>query len=314
MTIKVLGTESLGVRGLSCFVKTKDRAILIDPGIALGYFRYKLLPHPFQVAVGERIRREVIKKWSMATDIIISHFHGDHTPLMDANPYQLNIKKLIGLNKTAKIFIKDFSCLTPLERDRTRAFSSVLGMNLIHAEGTKKGPITFSKAMLHGEKNNVTVMMTKIQEGNDVFVHTSDIQLLDNRAILQILTWRPNIVLASGPPLYLFQITKRQREEAWYNSVQLAKNVGTLILDHHLLRCDEGIFWLRHLAAKTKKRVMCAADFMKKPRMFLEAYRPQLYKIMPVDKEWHQNYIEGKIRTDFYWNLAKKFHFDRLFH
>ena len=47
MHIEIIGAESLGVRGLCCFVKTRDRNILIDPGIALGYVRHKLLPHTF---------------------------------------------------------------------------------------------------------------------------------------------------------------------------------------------------------------------------------------------------------------------------
>ena len=75
MTIEILGTESLGVRGLSCFIKTKNRKILIDPGISLGYIRHKLLPHPLQIAVDEKIQKKIIKRWRESTDIVISHFH-----------------------------------------------------------------------------------------------------------------------------------------------------------------------------------------------------------------------------------------------
>ena len=46
MHIRILGAESLGVRGLSCVVKVEERKIVIDPGLALGYYRYGLLPHP----------------------------------------------------------------------------------------------------------------------------------------------------------------------------------------------------------------------------------------------------------------------------
>lgn len=56
MHIDILGAESLGVRGLCCVVEAKGRKIVIDPGLALGYQREGLLPHPAQVAVGERIR------------------------------------------------------------------------------------------------------------------------------------------------------------------------------------------------------------------------------------------------------------------
>ena len=51
VNIEIIGAESLGVRGLCCFVETEDRNILIDPGVALGYLRHKLLPHPVQIAI-----------------------------------------------------------------------------------------------------------------------------------------------------------------------------------------------------------------------------------------------------------------------
>jgi len=40
MDIEIIGTESLGVRGLCCSVRTGSKRILFDPGIALGFHRY----------------------------------------------------------------------------------------------------------------------------------------------------------------------------------------------------------------------------------------------------------------------------------
>jgi len=97
MQIEILGTESLGVRGLSCVVTTKDRKIVIDPGIALGYSRYGLLPHPLQVAVGETVRKNILKALADATDVVFSHLHGDHVPLVDANPYQMPAGKVAAV-------------------------------------------------------------------------------------------------------------------------------------------------------------------------------------------------------------------------
>jgi hypothetical protein len=86
MRIEIIGTESLGIRGLCCEVETKERKILIDPGIALGYNTYGLLSHPFQVAVGA------------------SHYRGDHIPLVDANPYQLKAAKIRTLRQDIRIW------------------------------------------------------------------------------------------------------------------------------------------------------------------------------------------------------------------
>jgi predicted metallo-beta-lactamase superfamily hydrolase len=184
MEIEIIGTESLGVRGLCCFVKTKDRRILIDPGIALGYTRYGLLPHPFQVAVDERIQKKIVKRWSEATDIVISHFHGDHVPLADANPYQLNMAKIIGLNPEVRIWTKSSCHLSSVEKQRAVSLSFLLEHNLIEAEGQKQGPMTFSMPVPHGDEKDrsVAVMMTKIEE-DGVFVHASDIQLLNHAAV-----------------------------------------------------------------------------------------------------------------------------------
>lgn len=307
MTIEILGAESLGVRSLCCFVKTKNRKILIDPGIALGYVRYGLLPHPFQVAVDERIQRKIIKAWSKATDIVISHFHGDHVPLANANPYQLNIERLISLNKNFRVWTKNLNRLSKLEKERARLFSQILNVKLIPAEGKKTGEITFSKAVSHGPINShfETVMMTKIEEGNEVFLHASDIQLLNKEAVLKILSFEPKIALVGGPPLYR-RLPEHKLKEAWENGLRLSQDIDILILDHHLLRSKKGLLWLRKLNSQTKNKVLSVADFMKRKPLLLEAWRRELYKKMPVPKKWHEKYAKGEAKTDPYWQKGKK--------
>ena len=308
MNIEILGAESLGVRSLCCFVKTGDRRILIDPGVALGYMRYGLLPHPVQVAIDEIVQKKIIERWSQATDIVISHFHGDHIPLIDANPYQLSLGRIIGLNQSVRILTKNLSNLSAIEKKRVESLPQDLKNKLIPAEEKREGPMTFSKAVPHGKSkdNSETVMMTKLEEGKEVFVHASDIQLLNDEAVSQILSWAPNIVLVGGPPLYLSKLSKNQIKRAWINAKKLACKIDILILDHHLMRSYEGLRWLKHLSLETGKKVICAADFMKRPRMLLEAKRKQLYKDIPVPEGWHEDYAKGKASTNPYWNLAKK--------
>jgi len=300
MHIEIIGTESLGVRGLSCKIETKDRKILIDPGIALGYNRHGLLPHPFQVAVGKVIRSKIISALRDATDIVISHYHGDHIPLVDANPYQLKAEKITNLQRDIRFWAKGLAGLSQNMKGRAQSLSVVLNKDLPNAEGKSDGPMAFSGAVPHGEANNRLgqVMMTKIKDGGQVFVHASDIQLLDRKAILQILDWHPDIVLASGPSLYLPRLSNEQRKIAWQNAVSLSQGVDILILDHHIMRSEEGAVWLKRLSSETGKTVFCAADFMKKPRLLLEAWRSQLYKDTPVPKNWHRDYARGKVDVD----------------
>jgi uncharacterized protein len=70
------------------------RRIVIDPGVALGYMRYGLSPHPEQIAVGRRIWKRTLNALEDATDMVFSHFHSDRVPLVDANPYQLSVRSL----------------------------------------------------------------------------------------------------------------------------------------------------------------------------------------------------------------------------
>jgi hypothetical protein len=311
MKIKILGTESLGVRGLSCVVITKNRKIVIDPGIALGYNRHGLLPHPFQVAVGERIRQKIIKELRDATDVVFSHYHGDHIPLPDANPYQLSAKKVVYLLQKPHLWCKGPDGLSYNMIQRSRELSHILGRTLPNVEGQTDGVMSFSLPMPHGELNNGlgTVMMTRIKDGDGVFVHASDIQLLNKEAILQILRWQPDIVLVSGPPLYLPYLSSKKREEAWHNAICLSQGVDTLILDHHLLRFERGSRWLDKLSSRTRHKVICAADFMRQPRRLLEAWRRRLYKELPVPDGWHEKYAHGKVNTLSYrkwrnWDLS----------
>ena len=308
MNIEIIGTETLGVRGLSCFVKVNDMKILIDPGIALGYNRHGYLPHPLQVAVGERTRERIINRWREATDIVISHFDGDHVPLEDANPYQLDIYRLIEINSKARIWIKKKTNLTNLEKRRFEALARILNTNIIiEGEGKSYGSIRFSWAVPHGREGSIKkVMMTRIEDNDHIFVHASDIQLLNREAVKKILSWEPDIVFADGPPIYR-KLPDRQLKIAWRNALILAENIETLILDHHLMRCMEGIRWIEKLSLNTGNRVLCAADFMKRPRIMLEALREKLYRDMPVPIYWHRKYAEKKTTTEYYWKLGRHY-------
>ena len=289
MNLEIIGVESLGVRGFCCLVETRNRKILIDPGIALGYVRHKLLPHPVQIAQGEIVQKRIIDAWSESTDIVLSHFHGDHVPLADANPYQLDISRLNGLNTGVKISTKDPSHFSPIEENRATSLSTILHVALITAEGNNDGPMTFSLAVPHGdpEESSETVMMTRIEE-DEVFVHAPDIQLLDDETISEIIYWKPDIVLAGGPPIYLSRLSVGQMKRAWNNAKRLCQAIDRVILDHHLMRSHDGSEWLKRLSSETGKKVMCAADFMNKPRLLLEADRVRSYERMPVPDGWHE--------------------------
>jgi len=299
MKIKILGAESLGVRSLCVFVTTNNRRILIDPGIALGYRRFGVLPHPFQIAIGNNIRKNIISILkSGVTDIVFSHYHGDHIPLPDANPYQLDAYQVSQYFKKPQLWCKSSENISNHMLIRRKELMKILQRDFPNSEGETDGNLSFSPSVSHGRMKKNHVMMTRIEEGDIIFVHASDIQLLDNKAISQIIKWKPTIVLASGPPFYLKQYqTKDIYDKAWKNALKLAEKSSTLILDHHLCREKDGLNFISKLSGKTGKKIICAAQFMEKKPMLLEAYRQELYNELPVDPKWHDNYSKGKSTT-----------------
>jgi len=303
MQIEVIGAESLGVRGLCCVVKTRGRKIVIDPGVALGFRRHGLMPHPVQVLASERTKGLIIKALQDATDIVISHYHGDHIPLVDANPYQLSVERVVALCQSPRFWSKGMQDLSDNQTHRAKALSSSLGRVLPLAEGTNNGPLTFSSPVPHGDLGGRggSVMMTRIEDDGQTFVHASDIQMLNDPSIEQIISWQPNIVLASGPPVYLPSLTLQEQGAALRRTLRLAKKVDTLILDHHLMRSIRGEQWLDHVSSLTGNRVVCAADFMGLRRNLLEAERTLWYKRLPVPKGWHEAYTRGEINVASDW-------------
>jgi hypothetical protein len=297
MSLEIIGAESMGVRSLCCSVRLANRRIVIDPGISLGYIRQGFLPHPLQIAVGCKVREKILRVLDNATDVVFSHFHGDHVPLMGANPYQLSIKALPSHFYKLRCWSKSGDDLSANMGKRFTDLADLLGSNMQIAEGRSEGPLSFSQAVPHGapESNMGTLMMTRINMGRHVFVHASDIQLLDDPTVDQVIAWRPDIVLAAGPPLYLDWFTKAERERAWDNAVRLAQNIDVVILDHHLMRSEEGLFWLDKLSATVGKKIYCAADFMGQTKQLLEAQRVRLYQEMPVPEKWHDDYAKGRV-------------------
>lgn len=295
MEIEIFGCESFGARSLACVVKTDERIILIDPGVALARLRSGLLPHPREVAAAFRIREKVLSAFGQATDVVISHFHGDHMPMRAEDPYQLPMEALPSLDGI-NFWCKGPEKISGLSSKRRRELSDFLGFPLPASEGRKSDNMEFSAPVPHGARGKGfgTVMMTRICEGDEVFVHASDIQLLDREAVLKVLAWEPTIVFASGPPLYLSHRVPEAGKEALENALLLAGNVDTLILDHHLLRSFEGYNWLKELAEKVETQVLCAAEFMGKAPELLEAQRKKLYEKTPVPSGWHEAYAEGK--------------------
>jgi predicted metallo-beta-lactamase superfamily hydrolase len=295
MDIAILGCESMGARSLAVGVRTDERCIVIDPGVALGMLRAGQKPHPVEIAAAEATRTRIVDALTRATDVVVTHYHGDHIPLADHSPYQLSCAALPDL-AGVRLWCKGPEGISRTSLARRRDLERCLDRPPGNAEGRGDAQIRCSHGVLHGSPSSHLgqVMMVRITEGNETFVYASDMQLLDDAAVATIYGWAPDTLLVSGPPLYLRDLSMADRKSAWLNALFLAGVVPTLVVDHHLMRSATGLAWLEHLAARTGNRVCCGAAFMGGEPRLHEADRKALYAAMPVPEGWHDAYARGE--------------------
>jgi predicted metallo-beta-lactamase superfamily hydrolase len=117
---------------------------VIDPGIALGWNRYGYLPHPFQIFVGRQVREKIIGALAGTTDIVFSHFDGDHVPLAAPNPYQLRTNTTKKDLLQSRIWAKRAEPSSRLENRRRVGIEDSLKRELLAAEGGSDGAVQFS--------------------------------------------------------------------------------------------------------------------------------------------------------------------------
>jgi predicted metallo-beta-lactamase superfamily hydrolase len=304
--LTILGTESLGVRGLCCSVETAGRRIVIDPGIALGYRRKGLLPHPVQIAVGSIIRERIVSEVARATHVVFSHYHGDHIPLENPNPFQLSLKDNLAVFRSPRIFAKKSSMENEKMKARADQLVYYLGGDMFVEPGFDDGIISFPCILPHGEDASPlgNVMLTRVRMGQEVFLHASDIQLLSTRSVLAILEISPDTLFVSGPPLYLGRLRPELVRKAWKNATLLAENIRTVIIDHHLFRSEEGLVWLENLNEHARGKVWSGAGYMGLTPHLLESMRSVLYRDITVPENWHAGFFKGMESTEQYLSLA----------
>ncbi len=309
--VEVLGTESLGVRGLSSCIKDKDEYVLIDPGVALGFTRWHLHPHPVQAIAGDLVRSKIKRCWKEAKYIILTHMHGDHVPLYNANPFQLNLYDL-EINVSAKILAPSDKFLNTREKVRLSKIKEIYKNNVlvIKEKECTLGPIKVLGPFPHGlSKSYVNIVAVDL--GVKV-AHLSDTGLLVDEVPIALKSVRPEIVITDGPPLYRYlnneSLVKLLLERAERNLSLLAKGADKIIIDHHVNRCDKGYEWLMKIKDEYSA-VTSAAEYLGLKPLLLEAWRRTLYKYFPVPNDWFKEGYQYYLRRymEVYKNIRNKF-------
>lgn len=282
MKIIPLAADSLGARSMATLVETPDVTVLLDPSVRLGPFRYDLRPHPTEKARQKELWQIIRAASKKANVLTVSHYHYDHH-----NPEVPSIFR----GKIA--FLKDGKFnINRSQRQRAGQFVRVLKKypkDIQVADGNQMDfggtELLFSPALPHGYSNELGyVVMTRVAQGDEVFVHTSDVQGPPLKEHLSFLIdAQPTVLYVDGPMTHMpdhYPEEHTRRSLSHLQRILRTTNVRTLILDHHILRDRD---WRTRMdpvfraGEEHDVAVLTAAEFAGKAVDQLEANRDRLY-------------------------------------
>jgi len=315
-----LAAESFGVRSMCTLVETPDVAVLLDAGVSLCPYRFRLPPHPTEFKTIAKLRRCIAEAADKAEVVTISHYHFDHhTPSYEdwlvnwteANETARQIyqgKKVLMKNPREKI--------NASQRQRAWLFQKTGGKHakaLETADGKafafgKETVLRFSDAVFHGPEDSMLgwVIMTLVECQGERFMFAPDVQgPMSTRTLELIKAAKPQVIMLGGPPFYLggFKVSEAQLQLGLKNLTAVVEAVPLTILEHHTLR-DE--MWQQKTkqvyakAAEVGHKVVTAAEFAGCENIFLESKRKMLYVENPPSKEfekWMQAGLTEKSST-----------------
>lgn len=288
--IKFIGFDSMGTRGMATIVDTGSYKIFIDPGVSYAPRRYGLPPHEIEL---KRFNKHLDMIYDEIVDsniIIISHYHRDHYLYRNGEEEYYRGKIVYLKHPTENI---NYS-----QRVRAYVLLNKMGIkNVVKelkiADGQsynidKRLNILFSEPVPHGEDGTPLgyVIMTLIDVDGFRVVHASDVQgPICRRALDRIISWKPSILIISGPPTYFegYRIKSKVINNAMENLLEIMKieELDTIILDHHLLRDLDFRKRLSRVYVEALvygKNILTAAEYMGMEIDQLEAKRKELWR------------------------------------
>ena len=305
----------MGVRSLCTQIITPDVNILLDPSAALA-FRYGLEPHPKEYEVLLKSLESIFVA-SRAADIIsISHYHYDHVRPGFTN-FHYNMSSLEELQRIfdgKKVYAKDYrENINPSQRRRGFFFlkdvKDVVD-EIIWSDNTEvtigDTRLVFSPPFPHGPINSRLgfVVSTMIEYNNQRVVFAPDVQgPVADDTLAYLLNIKPELIIVGGPPLYIKRFSDADRVLAKESLTKLAKYTPKTVVDHHLMRSEDWIPWLksiRELSSSINHEVLTMAELSGQENCCLEARRPQVYREFPPSEKflnWANSTDEFKMKN-----------------
>lgn len=308
-----LAAESFGVRSMCTMVETPDLTLLLDAGVSLCPYRFRLPPHPIEFETINKLRKSIAEAADKAEVVTISHYHFDHhTP-----SYEDWLVNWTEANETARQIYQDKKVLMKKPRDKINAsqrqrawlFQKTGGKyakTLENADGKSfafggETVLHFSEAVFHGSEDSMLgwVVMTVVEYKSERFMFAPDVQGPISTYTMELIkAAKPQMIMLGGPPFYLsgFKVPESQLQLGLKNLAEVVEAVPLTILEHHALR-DES--WRQRTkqvyakAAEVGHKVMTAAEFVGQKNSLLESKRKRLYIEKPPSKEFEKWMREG---------------------
>ncbi|MBD3226840.1 MAG: hypothetical protein GF329_01525 [Candidatus Lokiarchaeota archaeon] len=293
--LRVLASESLGVRSFATYIKTPDINVLIDPGCALGPKRKHKIPHPLEYRKLKEKTEEITDYAEESDVIIISHYHNDHFKNFITDYDYINTNSEIAesiysnkivITKDPKNKIKYYqSKRAKILHKNIKKITSEVKISDNNSFSFGDTRIDFSFPVYHGEykSNRGWVIMTTIEDQGEGIriMQTSDVQGPIVKGTYEyIIKRKPNILLLDGRRI------KNINNDYTRNLKGLNKICKNLVLDHHCLRDLGWKDWINNNISENKNKIMCGAEFNNEKPLQLEAKRSKLYKNFPISKDF----------------------------
>jgi predicted metallo-beta-lactamase superfamily hydrolase len=248
-----LAAESFGVRSMCTLIETPDVAVLLDAGVSLCPYRFRLPPHPIEFKTIKRLRKRIAEAADKAEVVTISHYHFDHhTP-----SYEDWLCNWTEANETARQIYQDKTVLMKNPREKINAsqrkrawlFQKTGGKHAKALETAdsktfafgKETVLRFSEAVFHGPDDSRLgwVVMALVEYRSERFMFAPDVQgPMSTRTLELIKAAKPQVIMIGGPPFYLggFKVAEAQLQLGLKNLVAVVETAPLTILEHHALR------------------------------------------------------------------------------
>ncbi len=271
MKIVPIASDSMGIRSMSIFIEDEYK-IIIDPSASLGPYRYGLRPTKIEydyLLKFKKVIKDIAKKCDI---IIITHYHYDHYD-PDEDFYENKILLIKDgknkINRSQKIRFDYF-----VNKIKNYEFADSKTFNF------GKISLKFSEPLHHGnEESKLGYVISVVIESDKKFLFSSDVEgpIVENVADF-IIKENPEIAVIDGPPTYFlgYRFSDRDLNRSIENLKRIAREIDTVILDHHLLRDLK--YRERLNEVYSSGNVMTFAEFKGEEINMLEAHRKDLYR------------------------------------